>query len=81
MNPRLSDFSYEQISIVYKGLCAHKQRIQADIEGYRSAELIARMFENEILQLESELDDLDVVIVQFRYMRDQKKKEAIVASN
>jgi hypothetical protein len=81
MNPRLSDFSYEQITIAYKGLCAHKIEIQEHIAGLRKAELVARMFENEILQYETELESLEQVIIQFAWMWVQKKKEAIVASN
>jgi hypothetical protein len=81
MNPRLSDFSYEQITIAYKGLCAHKQQIQDRIEGYRSAELITRMFSAEILQLETELDDLGIWIAQLYHAKEEKKRETIVASN
>jgi hypothetical protein len=81
MNPRLSDFSYDQLRLSVHVYMKERAVIEAHLLGLKQFPSLQRMFEKEILEGESQICDLNELITQFSYAMACKEEEMRVASN
>lgn len=80
-NPKLSDFTLEQLTIATKAFIAHQMDLKDHVRELRKNPSLASMFKDEIIQFESEIEDLQTLIVQFSWIVVLKQEDQKVASN
>lgn len=64
MKVLLTDFSERQLKLMYRIACDEKQRLRIHMKAYSAIPGLQKMFAYEIKGFETELQDLDLWIVQ-----------------
>lgn len=78
---KLDDFTYDQLRLTAKTLIWKQNDIKDHIAEIKKTPSLERMFEKEILEWESQIEDLNMLIIQFTHAAAQKDFERQVASN
>lgn len=81
IDPKLSDFTLEQLTRNAKLLIKEQARLKNHIADLRKTPSLARMFRDEIVQFETEIEDLQTLVIHFTFVAEQKRMEQRVASN
>ena len=81
MNPKISEFTYEQLSLTAKTLIWKRLDLIDHIEEIKRTPFLERMFKKEITDWQSQIDDLETIITQFSYAAKQKEIERRVSFN
>lgn len=81
MNPKLSEFTYDQLSLTAKTLIWKRLDLIDHITEIRKTAELERMFEKEIMEWQAQIDDLETLITQFSYAAAQKEFERRVSLN
>lgn len=73
INPKLSDFTYEQLTLIGKTLIYKKFECQDAIDGWQKYPSLEPMFKSDIEAHEKEMDELETLITQFVHAAAQKR--------
>lgn len=81
MTVKLSDFTHDQLSLTAKTLILKRQDLIEHVDQMKATPELERMFEKEILEWQSQIDDLETLIAQFTYAAAQKEFELRILWN
>lgn len=80
-DPRLSDFSEEQLRQLFSLVMSGQSELRRDIKSYNISPELARMFADKIARYETELRSLDEIMIQLAGAIANKVEELKVQSN
>lgn len=81
MNPRLSDFTEEQLRMMLRAMISQRVDIEKHIINLRSSAYFAKMFAKEILQYETEIEESIQVETQIAHEITKAQSARLVLSN
>jgi hypothetical protein len=81
MNPRLSDFTESQLRMMLRSMIYQRVEIEKHVINLKSSAYYEKMFEKDILQFETEIEESIQVETQIAYEITKAQSALLVMSN